>query len=214
MLITRPFYDLVTSYLFVWSERIIEVAKERGINFVDLEGPHANKDELIQRLKKHNPSLVVFNGHGADDKITGFDREHVLIQADNDEGLLKSRIVYSRSCSSIKVLGRKCINKGTKAFAGFESGFAIISNQRFSARPKQDPWAKHFLEATNMVPISLLKGNSIEDSFNKSQNALKRSIEYFEAHFTPDHQEYTHVIPWLRYNMSIHKFLGNPDSCI
>ena len=214
MLITRPFYDLVTSYLSVWSESIIEVAKEKGIKVVDLKESHSNKDELVQRLEKHNPSLIVFNGHGADDKITGFKRDHVLIQANSDEHLLKSRIVYSRSCSSLRVLGRKCIDKGTKAFAGFESGFAIISNQRFSARPKQDPWAKHFLEATNMIPISLLKGNTIEVSFNKSQNALKRSIEYFKAHFTPEHREYTHVIPWLKYNMSIHKFLGNSDSCI
>jgi len=214
VLITRPFYDDVTSYLSVWSEDIIDAAKNKGIDVIDLKREDANRNLLESRLKKDDPILVVFNGHGDNDKITGFKKNHVLIQADDNEHYLKSRIVYSRSCNSLKILGPKCVSKGTKSFIGFENGFALINNKNFSATPKKDPWAKHFLEATNLVPISLLKGNSVEESFIKAQNALQKSIDFFEAHYTKEHDEFTHIIPWLKYNKKIHNFLGDPDSRI
>jgi len=97
-LITRPDYDSATRYLSCWSEEIVEVAKSKGIKVVELKGAKVTKKELASRMEKLNPSLVMLNGHGNEDTITGHDDE-VLIKSGENEDILHSRITYAVSCS-------------------------------------------------------------------------------------------------------------------
>ncbi|MCG2783108.1 MAG: hypothetical protein L6243_05915, partial [Candidatus Altiarchaeales archaeon] len=44
------------------------------------------------------------------------------------------------------------------------------------AKPSNDKTARLFLEPSNLVVISLLKGNCTQEAFDKSQNMSKKNI--------------------------------------
>ena len=69
LLITRPEHDPATHCLSKWSEKIIDAAKKKNINVIDLHRKKANRDRVAGTLKKGIAKLVVLNGHGSDSKI-------------------------------------------------------------------------------------------------------------------------------------------------
>lgn len=52
-LITRPKHDPITHYLFYWSTKVIKLAKEKGIQVLDLQRERANKKELTSIIKSN-----------------------------------------------------------------------------------------------------------------------------------------------------------------
>jgi len=175
-LITRPDYDSATKYLSHWSEEIIKVAKTKGKKIVDLKGKKATKKELMGRMVKLNPNLVVFNGHGNEFSILGQDDE-ILIQAGDNEDILRSRITYAISCSCGKELGPKSVIKGKTTFIGYDDDFVFTSNRKFLSRPLLDDRAKPFMESSNHVAISLLKGHTASDSSTRSKAMFEKNYK-------------------------------------
>ena len=58
LIVTRPQHDITTSYLSAWAEEVIKLAKEKGVNVVDLLRDNANRKELEGRIKKLKPELI------------------------------------------------------------------------------------------------------------------------------------------------------------
>ena len=147
-LITRPNHDKVTSYLFNWSKEIIE--QNFGVQFLNLEGENANKNKVESYLKKQNPKLVLFNGHGNDNVICGF-KDEIIIQLNENDNLLKGKIIYSLSCSSAKSLGKNAVKKGAHAFIGYKEPFVIYTDSERETTPLKDNIASSFLNPSNLV---------------------------------------------------------------
>src|SRR3989339_1998945 len=97
ILITRPDHDLITTYLFQWSEYVINLANKKNIKVLDLSGKRANEKMFTSYIVKNEPILVFFNGHGDEDVITGYNNEP-LVAVNKNEKLLEKKIVYARSC--------------------------------------------------------------------------------------------------------------------
>jgi hypothetical protein len=210
VLITRPNFDRVTSYLFVWSKEIIKEAKKRDLNVFQLNEEQTNRKTLEKRIEKNDPALVLFNGHGSPETITGHKKE-ILIKADDNEGILKSRIVHSFSCNSARTLGPKSVEAGAKSFIGYIKRFVILHDEKHTATPKKDNIAKHFLESANTVPISLIKGNTVKEAYEKSQASFEKSIEYYKTHYS---QENSHILFFLKYDKSIQRYYGNENATL
>lgn len=174
-LITRPDYDLATRYLSSWSEEIIAFAKKKIKSVIDLKGKKVTKKELMGRLSKLNPSFVVLNGHGDESSIAGQDDE-TLIEVGDNEDILHSRMTYAVSCRCGKSLGPKIAAAGKSTFIGYDDDFVFTSDRKYLSRPLEDKRAKPFMEASNHVPISLLKGH-------KASDASKRSKAMFEENY-------------------------------
>jgi len=64
LVITRPFYDLTTSYLNRFNLEVVRNAEKKLSSVVDLERKRATKKEFESVLKKVKPDLVIINGHG------------------------------------------------------------------------------------------------------------------------------------------------------
>ncbi|MBU0974636.1 hypothetical protein KKD03_02960 [Patescibacteria group bacterium] len=176
-LITRPNHDLVTNYLYTWTEVIIKNAKNRNTVIYDLKKGKANKSILDSYIKKNNPNIVLFNGHGNADKITGINNE-VLIEINKDEKLLSGKIIYARSCRSAKRLGISCVRNGATAFIGYKEDFILISTPEKATKPLTDTIAGYFLEPSNLVIQTLLKGNSPKESHERSQLDSVKKIKH------------------------------------
>lgn len=176
LLLTRPRYELTTHYLYYYSKVVINFAKTKNFTVYDLKDKRANKQELTNFLTKKSPEIVFLNGHGLDDRICG-QNDEVLLQIGNNEELLKSKVVYALSCQTGKKLGPKAVAEGTKAYLGYDEDFVFFTRKEKESKPLDDDRAKLFLEPSNQVMISLLKGNSPSQAHQKSKKAFARNIE-------------------------------------
>lgn len=177
LLITRPNHDLITTYLYYWSRFIIEEATNKNIQIFDLSGKKANRNLLTSYIKKHNPTLIHFNGHGDSSLITGYNNE-ILIEVNKNDKLLAQKIIYALSCDSAKILGYSCVKNGALVFIGYKRKYILAYNVKSYTRPLKDKLAKFFLEPSNLITMSILKGNAAGNSYRKSQNSMKRNFLY------------------------------------
>lgn len=206
MLITRPNHDITTDYLFFWSQSIIDYMVKAKKSFVDLLKKRANFKEFNSIVKKVNPKLIVFNGHGSQSVVTGYDNEP-LVECGKNSDILKDSIVYARSCSSAKKLGVESISKGCRAYIGYDEDFVfMVENDRIS-KPLQDKTAEIFLKPSNQVAISLLKGNTTGESNKRSKELYRKQIlQYMTSDATAAQKE---LIPPLFWNYNHQVCLGD-----
>ena len=205
-LITRPEHDDTTYYLSNWSKKIIEVANSKGIKLFDLHREKAKRAEVTSIIEKQSPGLIVFNGHGDDNCVTGHKQE-VLVEAGKNESLLKERITYAVSCRSAKLLGPKSVAAGAKAYIGYDDDFVFIYSPEKITQPLNDETAKLFLEPSNELIISLIKGNTTEESHKRSQEFFKdRMKKVLSSEST---SEETSMVRYLWWDMVHQVCLGD-----
>ena len=206
VLITLPNHDKVTAYLFAWSREITKEKYQIEYRFLELEGMEANREKVESYLKKQNPRLVLFNGHGSDNFICGF-KNNILIQSEVNDNLLKGKIVYSLSCRSANGLGKTAIKKGADSFIGYKDDFVIVTDSEREATPFKDNIAASFLKPSNKVAISLLKGKTAGESLEKSKEEFKKEIKKY---LSSSYEEGTEqIISYLLWDMNNQVVLGN-----
>ncbi|MCK5416048.1 hypothetical protein KAI92_01320 [Candidatus Parcubacteria bacterium] len=174
IIITRPEHDLTTKYISLWAEEIIKLADEKGIEVVDLKRNKAINREFVGRVKKLNPKVIFVNGHGNDICVAGHNNKPLIEKNVNHE-ILKGKITYALSCRSGKILGREVLQYRESAYIGYKDDFIIIMDKNYSFKPLEDPKAKLFMEASNQIMISLLKGHNVGEASKKSKGKFKSS---------------------------------------
>jgi len=174
-LVTRPEYDDTTHYLSDWSKETIKLAENQGLKVLDLQREKANKNEFEGKMEKFSPVLVMINGHGDIDSVTGH-KNQILVKVGLNEGILKSKIVYALSCKSAKILGPRSVQAGALNYTGYKDDFIFVYEPELISRPLSDKTAGLFLKPSNILIESLIKGNSVRESFEKSKNALKKNF--------------------------------------
>jgi len=210
-LITRPDHDLATKYLFFWSQFVIKEAKRKKVKVLDLKKKKANKKIFISYLLKYQPELIFFNGHGSAEKITGYDNK-TLIQVGEGIKLLSGKIIYARSCEVGKKLGPALAKKGANSFIGYRRKYFLCYSQKSISQPLKDKIAKLFLEPSNLVPISLLKGKTAKQSYQKSQKAMLGNFRYMLSSKASAIQK--DAAPYLWINRKYQVILGKSSAKI
>lgn len=202
ILVTRSEHDLCTRYLSRWCDKVLRDMKASALyDLYDLKDSKANKAELESRIKKLNPKLLLLNGHGNSKSVTGYNNEE-LIHADKNVGLLSKRITYAISCSCAKILGPKAVKVGAKAFIGYKDDFILPSNSNSSTRPLSDKRAKPFMEASNYLIYSLLRGHSAGESTKRSRDMLKNSyLKLLASDADSDAKKYAPFLMWNYNNL-------------
>jgi hypothetical protein len=176
LLVTRPNHDQTVRYISFWAEKVMAVARKKNFTVLDLKNERANKKNLESMLKKQNPELIFLNGHGSKKAITGQDNE-ILISTGVNEDILNNKIVYSLSCSSGKELGPASIKKGAKSFIGYQDEFIFVFDEKCCARPEKDKIVGNFLDPSNQVIMSLLKGHAPNEACLSARKFFIRNIQ-------------------------------------
>jgi len=84
ILVTNPSDDTVLEYLNAWSSLIVKaVKKQKDTLIFELKKEKANKQLLSRLIQKERPQLIVFNGHGNNTSIAGFNKEILIKRNDN-----------------------------------------------------------------------------------------------------------------------------------
>lgn len=190
---------------------MIDEAKSKGITVLDLEGKKASKQKFVSYISRNNPHLIFLNGHGSKDSVAGYDNE-VLLDEDNCEALLREKIIYARSCEAGASLGPFSIEKGAVAFIGYNKDFWLIRSKERGTKPLTDPIAKLFLEPSNLVPITLIKGNSTQEAYQKSQENMRRNFSYMIS--SKSSLEERDAAFFLFSNYTCQVILGDKQACL
>ncbi|MBU4245715.1 MAG: hypothetical protein ABIF85_03650 [Nanoarchaeota archaeon] len=174
-LVTRPEHDTTTHYLSYWNKEMINAAQKKGMKVLDLNREDANRQKFESMIIKMSPNLVVLNGHGDDNTVTGHNNQP-LVKAGENESLLKSKIVYALSCRSAKILGPKSVESGAISYTGYDDDFIFSYEPENISRPLHDGTAKLFLEPSNLFVDSLIKGNTVDESRKRTENLLRKNL--------------------------------------
>ena len=175
VLFTRTDFDDATSYIYAWTERVVEAAKKRNLKVVDLKRERANRKDYESVVSSQNPVCILFNGHGNSEEITGHNNCPLVTFGENHE-TLKGKVIYARACSAAAGLGAKSVAEsgGPKAFIGYEQDFLFYLNNTKTATPTEDDYARPCLDASNAAAEALIKGNSAGEAYRKSQERSKK----------------------------------------
>ena len=175
ILITRPSYDDGTEYLSYYSSLVIKEAKEKGFLIKDFEGTEVNRKEVLKFLEKKDPSALFINGHGDEENLYGH-KDKVLLSL-RDLGLLRGKMIYARACSAGTVFGKEVTAENGGCFIGYKSPFSFWIDERHSATPHKDNTAKLYLEPSNEVMLSLVKGKTSLEAHNKSKKMMIENMQ-------------------------------------
>lgn len=197
LLITRPYYDKVTHYFFHWSQKLIVEAQNHHIKVFDLAKKKATRKIVESYLRKQVPSLVIFNGHGNSFCINGQDNEMLITTRYNEHFLVRKK-VYIRACNAGETLGMRAMASGAIGFIGYKRPFIFWYNPEMLHRPLEDEFAKPFLECSNQVGISLIKGKSIKESHERSIKLYRKKI----VEMLTSEAQNSFILPELLANMN------------
>ncbi len=99
----------------------------------------------------------------------------LLIIADSNSDLLKGRVTYAVSCNSAKKLGKACADENT-AYIGYNESFVFNAERKYLSQPLKDQRAARFLQPSNQVSLSLIKGHTAEESLQSSKKLFREAI--------------------------------------
>lgn len=196
ILLTRPYYDKATHYLYHWTGALSSEAKRRGIKVLELEKGKVKKNVVISYLKKHKPDYVVFNGHGDYGLVCGQD-DDILIRAGENEAVISGMHVFVRACRAARTLGPAAMRAGAKSFIGYREDFVFLHDPNNVRHPIDDKLAAPFFEASNRVVLSLIKGKSPLDAHKEGQQAHIDEIDRLSL----SGSELTYLVPFLQWNL-------------
>ncbi|MDO8634540.1 MAG: hypothetical protein Q7K34_04585 [archaeon] len=209
LFVTRPQHDDTTFYLSKWVELVFPLCREKGIKISDFEKKRANAGEVAKFLKNKNPRFAVFNGHGDEETITGHKNE-VLIKNGKNQELLKGKIVYAVACDCASVLGKESIKSGTIVFIGYETSFIFVYDPNSTATPTRDEMSLPVFESSNEVLVSLIKGNSAQEAYEKSQSTFDKWIKKLQRSDAPP--EAQHILMTLYWNKAAQAVHGDKNA--
>lgn len=208
LLVTRPEHDYTTRYLSAWTKNFFDLAKAKGYSIIDLYRQRANREEFESVINKRNPCLMVINGHGRDDLIAGHEDEPLLAAKDNSS-LLEGKITYAISCRSARVLGQEAGRCADTAYIGYQDDFIFLYLEKHRTRPIEDKLAELFLNPSNLVATTLLKGHSAKESVLRAQQEFFRNIQKLLTSETK--ADDSSAIRWLLWDRRNLVFCGQGD---
>jgi hypothetical protein len=198
LLVTRPKHDITTRYISTWAEKVIAEAKTRGNTVLDLPGSRARRENVEGMIAKQQPQVLFFNGHGNAHCVGGHDDERLIVADDND-AILAGTLVYALSCKSARVLGVQSVNKGARTYIGYSDDFVFLMTTTKQTRPADDPLAALFLDPSNQVVLSLLKGHNAQTAYLKAKREYARTIQKLLTSET--NRDDTATVRYLYWNM-------------
>ncbi len=183
-LVTRPRHEDTTHYTFHWAGRTVENAEKKGITVLDLHDDKATRKNVESMIQKKRPSLIFFNGHGDEKTVFGH-KEEPLVEAGKNEGILKGSVTYAITCKSGKTLGPRSVEKGARAYIGYQDDFTFLYDKSLTATPLRDTTATLFLEPAQQPVLSLLKGRPVGEAVERTKDQFRKSIERALASMEP-----------------------------
>lgn len=208
IIITRPHHEVVTKYLCDWSKNVVDMAIAKALVVFDLVGEKSTKKVFEGYVKKRAPVFAFLNGHGNALEIAGHENE-VIINKDSD---LNLKIIYARSCEAASILGPELVSRGVGAFVGYTRKFIFGYDLDKCYKPLDDTLAKLFLEPSNLVASTIIKGHSVLEADKRSKEAMYKNFRKMISSSATYEERF--AARWLWSNIKSQVVLGDQNCTI
>ncbi len=176
VLLVRNDYDPITHYMYEWSIPFIEAAESKNMKVDCVDGLSVTKSEIASRIVKLKPVFIFLNGHGDRQTFYGHGNKPAVDMSDGK--LFTGKIVFSRACDCAAELGKTFAEEhACKAFIGYSMPFVNVRETNVEIKPRQDNMSRPIWEASNSVPVGLVKGLTVEESIEASHKKAYKEIE-------------------------------------
>lgn len=203
IVIGRCTHDQQVTYLYCWAKKVINKARKKGWRIIDLKKDRFDKKNLENSLNEENSFFFFGNGHGEDNTIRGHNNQ-IVMEACKNDNITAEKIVYSVSCKSGRILGQSAINKGCNFFIGYDENFSIYVQNPVPKNLLKDKFAKAFMDASNQIPICIIKGMEPQEAWIKSQRVFDKWIKKWRKRNIPEAPQ---IIQNLIHNKNHQLFL-------
>ena len=151
--------------------------------------------------------MIIFNAHGNEDSIFGFE-SNILIQCSENEGILAGKIVHALACEAGKNVAPACIKIGTRAFIGYAEKFRVAYDRRAKTQEdmKRDAYAELIMEPAFEVVSALIEGDTVLGAYRRSQRKYAENLKMLLAVLTPDN---INLADCIRHNLLNQVCLGD-----
>ena len=161
--------------MYEWSIPIIKAAESKGLSVYLVDGPDVVQSGIISRIEKLKPKFIFLNGHGDDETFYGY-RNTPAIEI-TDTAIFRNKIVFSRACNCAKKMGKVAVNKhDCTSFIGYEYEFVNVRQTNVELKPIKDEISRPIWETSNAVPLSLIKGSTVDEAIKASHKKATHEI--------------------------------------
>ncbi len=210
LLITCPEHDDATAYLTYFSRSILKETSTKSLKVKEIMDKNLNMKDFSKIMNKLDYKLVVLNGHGSPDSIYGY-KQNIIIKLGKNDKQLKERIVYARSCNAGMLLGPECMKKTKEGcFIGYNLPFVFFMDEKWTTNPHNDKVAGLFLEPSNLVPISIIKGHTSLEAHNNGKRQMLRTMGKLLKNNQEEETSFYLDALWNNYNGQV--IFGNNEA--
>lgn len=123
-----------------------------GFQVIDSSGEYATSYSFFDTMQRYSPDIVIADGHGDPNTLTGQGLKEVLKACFNNE-VLSGKVMCAVSCLTGQGLGPDSRNKNADAYIGFVNEFSWAVSPPYE--PATDPVAYPFQQIVRkMVSLS------------------------------------------------------------
>ena len=180
-----------------------------GFTVYELNGADATQQNLMATILAFNPDLIVADGHGDVNVLSGQNREIVLRACTNDQ-ILSGTATAAISCLTAQQLGPSARKKTAQSYAGFVNEFRWIVTEPYD--PATDPcWVAHddvirtIIVATAKYKLGQLGLKQAYDMVNAKFESWKQYYGYGDGSKSPDAGD---MLMDLQHNQSGFAWIG------
>ncbi len=211
LLVTRPNHDSATNYLYHWSLIVMGEAKRKQIPVYDVKGNKVTRTTFISYLRLKRPGFLFLNGHGDAVSVAGQNND-VLLDETVDDGLVVGSIMYARSCDSARLLGKKLVQRGVAAFIGYARKFLVGTTRSKITKPLEDGLAKLFLEPSNLIPTTILKGHTAGEAHERAKQEMIKNFRKMMSSASTFEERY--AARWLWSDIRSQVIIGDHNASL
>lgn len=177
---------------------------EKGYNPLTLFGNDAKREKFAPYCLLPDVTYISAFGHGYDDLIGGQHGEILWKVGSYDSREAQDKIIHLMSCLTARRLGPDLVDKGARAYFGYEENFTFIHLLDVED-PLDDEIADVFFQCDSQVDRLIVDGLSAGRVYDSAKELFR---EKYEAFLAID----TDVAMTLLHDYDCFRFYGDQDA--
>lgn len=176
VLLTSPCFDAATIFGYWWKDKTVTQSLVNGYETLDLKMGDAVRDVFESAIQNFNPEVFYGYGHGNAELFTGQNKD-ILLHACYNDHLMSGRIVYLLSCTTGQKLGPSMVNKGARAYIGYDDYFVWADYDL----PPGGFYHGCFYDFSNVIIANILYGNPVSVAVERALERAYGWIDYLSS---------------------------------
>ena len=177
----RPSFDLPTRFMNFWLGLAKQDVAGLGFQVLDSSGEYATSYSFFDTMQTYNPDIVIADGHGDSNSLTGQGLQEVLRACTNNE-VLSGKVMCAVSCLTGQGLGPDSRNKNATAYVGWVNEFTWVVSPE--GDPANDPVAYCFQQIIRKMVSLCCQYQQQQISLRNLYDGVVAEFDYWIGYYS------------------------------